>query len=151
MNKRLLALSCAACIICHQHGAVAADLGNTVGTRHFSCGVEAATLGAIQGKVLVNRGGGYETVRGATNLDCGDTVMAQRGGSAQIVYHDGCVVPVEEGAVVAVGEASPCVRLGWLEVPEIPREFLIGVGVMGAIAGAALIWGDSDSDQSLSK
>jgi hypothetical protein len=80
---------------------------------------------------------GYETVRGATNLNPGDTVMVQAGGSAQIVYPDGCVVPVEVGAVVAVGEASPCVNLGWLELPEIPKEFLIAVGVMAAIAGAA--------------
>ncbi len=126
MNKRLLALSCAACII--------------------SSVVEAATLGAIQGNVLVNRGTGYETVRGATNLRPGDTVMVQAGGSAQIVYPDGCVVPVEVGAVVAVGEASPCLNLGRLELPEIPKEFLIAVGVMGAIAGAALIWGDFDDE-----
>jgi hypothetical protein len=131
MNKRLLALSCAACIV--------------------SSGVQAATLGAIQGNVLVNRGGGYETVSGSTNLRPGDTVMAQAGGSAQIVYPDGCVVPVEVGGVVSVGEASPCLKLGWLEVPEIPKEFLIGVGVMGAIAGAAIIWGNSDSDEPVSK
>ena len=117
MNNRLLALSCAACMI--------------------ASGVEAATLRAIEGNVLVNHGGGYETVRGATNLTLGDTVTVQAGGSAQIVYPDGCVVPVEVGAVVAVGEASPCVKLGWLELPEIPKEFLLAVGVMAAIAGAA--------------
>jgi hypothetical protein len=131
MNKRLLALSCAACIV--------------------SSGVEAATLGAVHGNVLVDRGGGYETVRGATNLKPGDTVMSEAGGSAQIVYPDGCIVPVERGAVVVVTEASPCLKVGWLEVPEIPKEFLIGVGVMGAIAGAAIIWGNSDSDQPVSK
>ena len=123
MNKQLFALSCAACIV--------------------SSGVQAATLGAIQGNVLVNRGGGYETIRGATNLRPGD--------SAQVVYPDGCVVPVEVGAVVTVAESSPCLKVGWLEVPEIPKEFLIGVGVMGAIAAAAIIWGDSDSDKPVSK
>jgi hypothetical protein len=131
MNKRLLALSCAACMI--------------------ASGVEAATLGAIQGNVLVNRGGGYETVRGAMNLKPGDTVMAQAGGSAQIVYPDGCVVPVEVGAVVAVGEASPCLNLGRLELPEIPKEFLIGVGAVGAVAGATIIWEGSDNDEPVSK
>ena len=131
MNKRLLALSCAACIV--------------------ASGVEAATLGAIQGNVLVNRGGGYKTVKGATNLTPGDTVMAQAGGSAQIVYPDGCVVPVEVGAVVTVGEASPCLRLGWLERPEVPREFLIGVGVVGAVAGAVIIWEGSNNDEPVSK
>jgi hypothetical protein len=93
------------------------------------------TLRAIQGKVSITAG--YETVRGATNLNPGDTVMVQAGGSAQIVYPDGCVVPVEVGAVVAVGEASPCVNLGWLELPEIPKEFLIAVRFFAAIAGAA--------------
>jgi hypothetical protein len=63
--------------------------------------------------------------------------MVQAGGSAQIVYPDGCVVPVEVGAVVAVGEASPCLKPTWFGFPEIPKEFLIAVGVMAAIAGAA--------------
>jgi hypothetical protein len=131
MNKRLFALSCAACIV--------------------SSGVQAATLGAIQGNVLVNRGGGYKTVKGATNLTPGDIVMAQAGGSAQIVYPDGCVVPVEVGAVVTVGEASPCLRLGWRELPDVPREFLIGVGGVGAIAAAVIIWEGSDNEEPVSK
>ncbi len=80
---------------------------------------------------------GVSDGQGRDDLAPGDTVAVQEGGSAQIVYPDGCVVPVEVGAVVAVGEASPCVKLGWLELPEIPKEFLIAVGIMAAIAAAA--------------
>ncbi len=71
-----------------------------------SVAAEAAMLDLIQGEVLVNRGGGYEDVNGPTELKPGDLVIANPGGSAQVVYADGSIVPVQPGTVVTVGESA---------------------------------------------
>jgi hypothetical protein len=68
----------------------------------------AATVNPIDGQVLVNQGVGYRRVTGSTEASPGSTVVVNPGGSAQIVYPDGCVVEVQPGAVVTIQEVSPC-------------------------------------------
>ena len=70
--------------------------------------VRAATLEFVQGKVMVNHGGGYRFVSGSVNLKPGDMIVADSGGSAQLFYDGGCTVPIEPGAVVTVAELPPC-------------------------------------------
>src|SRR5438552_72808 len=67
----------------------------------------AATVTATQGQVLVNRGNGYQRVVGSTQAGTGATVVANPGGSAQVVYSDGCVVTVEPGSVYTIAPQSP--------------------------------------------
>ena len=70
--------------------------------------VRAATLEFVQGKVMVNHGGGYRFVSGSVNLKPGDMIVADSGGSAQLFYDGGCTVLIEPGAVVTVAELPPC-------------------------------------------
>ena len=71
---------------------------------------QAATLDRIEGSVLVNhRGNGYVAVV-STQLQPGDSVVANPGGRGQIFYEDGCTVTAEEGKVILIQEQSPCVR-----------------------------------------
>ena len=42
------------------------------------------------------------------NLKPGDSVMAEPGGAAKVIYTDGCQVPVQLGGVVVIGPQSPC-------------------------------------------
>jgi hypothetical protein len=69
---------------------------------------QAATV--VEGPVNVDSGWGYEAVDSGTPVQPGNSVMAQPGGSGQIVYDDGCSVPVGEGQVVLVEPQSPCVE-----------------------------------------
>lgn len=68
----------------------------------------AATVNATSGQVLINRGEGYMMVAGSTQANTGDTIVVNPGGSAQIVYPDGCVINVSPGSVAAIAARSPC-------------------------------------------
>jgi hypothetical protein len=68
----------------------------------------AATVRATGGQVLINRGEGYKMVAGTVQGGPGDTIVANPGGSAQIVYSDGCVVEVLPGSVAVINAQSPC-------------------------------------------
>jgi hypothetical protein len=68
----------------------------------------AATVNATSGQVLINRGEGYTMVAGSTQAKAGDTIVVNPGGSAQIVYPDGCVIDVSPGSVAAIAVRSPC-------------------------------------------
>jgi hypothetical protein len=68
----------------------------------------AVTVRATGGQVLINRGEGYKMVAGSVHGGPGDTIVANPGGSAQIVYPDGCVVDVLPGSVAVINAQSPC-------------------------------------------
>jgi hypothetical protein len=91
---------------------------------------QAALLQGVQGGVWVNRGDGYVTVRGATELKPGDMIMANANGGARLVYQDGCIVDVQPGSVVAVGPESPCAT-GAISM------VVGGLAIAAAAAGAA--------------
>jgi hypothetical protein len=85
-----------------------------VGVAAFLFGISAdaasfaATVNAVQGQVLISHGQGYQPVIGSAHANPGDTVVANPGGSAQIVYSAGCTVPVQPGSIVTVASQSPC-------------------------------------------
>jgi hypothetical protein len=68
----------------------------------------AATVNATGGQVLINRGEGYSMVAGSAQGNAGDTIVVNPGGSAQIVYPDGCAVDVMPGSVATIAAQSPC-------------------------------------------
>jgi hypothetical protein len=70
--------------------------------------VQAATVTAVQGQVLVNSGQGYRLVDGTTHLDAGGTVVANPGAVAHVSYPGGCQVTVEPGSVYLIAAKSPC-------------------------------------------
>ncbi len=112
----------------------------------------AATLEGLQGVVLVDRGSGYGAVQGATQLNPGDSVIVNPGGSAKVVYPDGCSVAVVPGSVVAVGAQSPCsmetgavnnqaTESGGLNMTTL---LIGGAIVAGAVTGVILLTDDDD-------
>jgi hypothetical protein len=70
----------------------------------------AATLDAVQGTVQVNSGAGFHKVSGAAQVAAGASIMADPGSSAQILYSDGCRIPVGPGSVAVVAPISPCAQ-----------------------------------------
>ena len=69
---------------------------------------QATTLDAVQGNVFVNQGAGFKPAQGGATLEIGDAVMVKAGGTASLIYADGCSTAVAVGAVVSVGAQSPC-------------------------------------------
>jgi hypothetical protein len=110
-------------------------------------GAQAAMLQEIQGVVLIDRGGGFDTIDGPTQLNPGDSVIANPGGAAHVVYSDGCNVTVQPGAVVGVEKNSPCSKKGSEQAfaggdPESgfsTTNLLIGGAVVALGAGAAVL------------
>ena len=105
--------------------------------------LQAATLEAVQGQVLVNRGSGYQFEIGPAELEPGDMLIANAGASAHITYGDGCVVPIAVGSVTTVGERSPCAAQSG-DSPSFgltPGILGIGVAAVGAGAGIAALLG----------
>ena len=72
----------------------------------------AAMVNATVGQVLVNRGQGYKQVIGSSEAAAGDIVVANPGGSGQVVYSDGCTVTVNPGSVYTIALHSPCSKDG---------------------------------------
>ena len=99
---------------------------------------QAATLRAIQGEVMVNHGQGYGTVKGETEVYPGDSVVVGPTGSAEIIYAEGCHVPVAVGAVAVVSAEPPCLTTGALNGPlSVSNSTLLTVGAV-ALGGAGL-------------
>lgn len=85
----------------------AASLIFGAGSALSSSGV--AELSAVQGKVLVNQGRGFEAVAGVVMLNAGDTVMVGEKGSAQISYLlSNCKVTASSTSVITISDAAPC-------------------------------------------
>jgi hypothetical protein len=104
----------------------------------------AATVNAISGQVLLNRGEGYRMIAGPTEASPGTTVVANPGGNGQIVYPDGCIEEVVPGTVVTVAADSPC------KAGAVPRDhwFVIGALIVGGGVGAAFLLKEKDKPAS---
>lgn len=67
-----------------------------------------ATIEPVQGDLSLNQGQGFQRVDGRVQANVGDSVMVGPGGSANLVYPDGCQVNVQPGSVVNIAPLSPC-------------------------------------------
>jgi hypothetical protein len=92
----------------------------------------AATLQSVAGTVSINHGAGYKAAGPGSEAKVGDVVMASPGARAQLVYPDGCKVPVNPGAVVTIQAESPCAG-AYAQVP--------GDNTGAYVAGALLLGG----------
>ena len=68
----------------------------------------AATVELGYGDLTINQGRGFKPMTSRTNANVGDSVMVGPGGSATVVYDDGCKVNVQPGAVTTIAPLSPC-------------------------------------------
>lgn len=101
----------------------------------------AAMVQAIGEDVFIDRGQGYASVSGPTSVKAGDVVMVTVGGSGEVIYDDGCRQAVEVGAVVVVGETSPC---GLSEAAVDNIYMYSGLVIVGAAAGIIALSDDDD-------
>jgi hypothetical protein len=102
----------------------------------------AATVDSVKGKVLINRGQGFQQVTSGAQANAGDQLMASRGGSAKLVYSDRCQVSVVPGRVVNVGRQPPCTAPSLAGLEEVPpQEGFFRDPVVPFAVGAAIGWG----------
>ena len=85
-------------------------------------GASASTVDSIKGRILLNRGDGFQVVAAPTTAKPGDKIMASPGGSAKLLYADGCAVDVRPEAVVTVGAKSPCTAPYLAGLEEAPAH-----------------------------
>jgi hypothetical protein len=100
------------------------------------------------GNLTINRGQGFKPVTAAVNANVGDSVMVGPGGSAIVVYEDGCKVDVRPGAVTTIAPLSPCASgsnaqnnnncpIGSDGRPHCEDDW-VGAAIGAALAGAGL-------------
>jgi hypothetical protein len=68
----------------------------------------AAIIEPGSGDLTINHGQGFKPITSRASANVGDSVMVGPGGSATVVYDDGCKVNVQPGAVTAIAPLSPC-------------------------------------------
>jgi hypothetical protein len=68
----------------------------------------AATIEPGQGDLSINHGQGFKPINSRVDANVGDSVMVGPGGTATVVYDDGCKVNVQPGAVTTIAPLSPC-------------------------------------------
>ncbi|WP_301101388.1 hypothetical protein [Propionivibrio sp.] len=62
-----------------------------------------ASLGDVNGKVLVNKGKGFVSAKDGMEVRTGDRVIALDKASAKVVYSDGCVTNLKENKLLTMG------------------------------------------------
>ena len=113
---------------------------------------QAATLDSIQGGVLVSRGGsGYKAVSVPTELRVGDTVLANPGGAARVVFDNGCAVSLQPGMVLTVAADPQCTSGGLKDGPVAGHGWSdyalpVGLAVVAGGAGLAIALSGGDDD-----
>jgi hypothetical protein len=89
-------------------------------------------LTSLQLPVMINQTGTY--VEAQTNMTVypGDRLMAMGGGSATVLYANGCVQSVSDNEIAQVGTPESCNTLA-----EAGTNFAVGGAAAGAVAGGA--------------
>jgi hypothetical protein len=124
---------------------VAAVLANSATAQTAT--TQTATIEPVQGDLSLNQGQGFQRVDGRVQANVGDSLMVAPGGSASLVYPDGCQVTIQPGSVVSIAPLSPCASGSFaadMGVPPpvgVPPEeggFDYGAAVFGAAFLAAV-------------
>lgn len=110
----------------------------------------SATVEVISGKVSLNQGKGFKVIATLSEAKPGDRVLVENGGSANIVYADGCTIklgdPVKR-STITIPVDPPC-GAGLLPTTgTIPPAVVTGVVVAGVVAGAVVIAASSGRDK----
>ena len=67
-----------------------------------------AKLTQLEGKVLVNNGKSFTQAQVGMPLERGYRILIPAGGSAQVVYKDGCVLPLGQNSLLTVEGKNQC-------------------------------------------
>lgn len=103
----------------------------------------AATIEPGQGSLTINQGSGFQPVNTKVDANIGDSVMVGPGGTATVVYDDGCKIAVQPGAVTTIAPISPCASGSYAQDSN-----WTGALIMGAAAGTAVGFGIYEAVQS---
>ncbi len=114
------------------------------------------TLVAVSGQVLVNKGNGFELAQPGLLLKPGDLVVANPGATAQIMYPQGCLIPVVPGQVANVVAKPNCPPLTTGVVPAAAAAAAAasagaGVSTAAVVGGSAAVAGGGAAAYALSK
>jgi len=104
----------------------------------------AATVEPGQGSLSINHGQGFQPVGGPVTAQVGDSLMVAPGGTATVLYDDGCKVAVQPDGVTTIAPLSPCASGSYAE----NSDFSWGGVAMGVLAGGALGLGVYEALQS---
>jgi hypothetical protein len=97
----------------------------------------AATIEPGQGNLSVNQGQGFQPINSRVDANVGDSVMVAPGGTATVVYSDGCKVDVQPGAVTTVAPLYPCATGSYAQDGGNAGGWIMGGAVLGVGAFAA--------------
>jgi hypothetical protein len=118
----------------------------------------AATVEPGSGDLTINQGQGFKPVTSRSSASVGDSVMVGPGGSATVVYDDGCKVRVRPGAVATIAPLSPCAsgsNAADLGIPPpVVQPYVednsvwvgVGVGLAAAAGFGVAIWRASEGN-----
>lgn len=122
--------------------------------------VAIASLSAQEGTVLVNTGDAFVTATDSQALHVGDRVMVMEGGSASVLFTDGCVLSLESGSIVDVPAMSTCAgavatvqQIGpsyaqAVGAPDYDKDNTDAAWIFGT-TGALLAWALIEGDYSI--
>ena len=99
----------------------------------------AATIEPDQGNLMVNQGKGFQPINGRVDASVGNSVMVAPGGTATVVYDDGCKVTVEPGTVTTIAPLSPCASGSYAQDPSFDWG-AVTLGVLAVGAGGLAIY-----------
>lgn len=105
----------------------------------------AATVEPGQGNLTINQGQGFQPVNSRVDANVGDSVMVAPGGTATVVYDDGCKVQIQPDSVTTIAPISPCASGSYAQDSGFNWT---GALVMGAAFGTALGVGIYEASQS---
>ena len=94
----------------------------------------AAQVTSIEGVLQVNTGSGFQKIARSTEVAPGGSVMVSPEGKAEILYSDGCRIPLGAGSVAVVAPVSPCAK--GQAVDQNDRDYT-AYYVAGGVAAAA--------------
>jgi hypothetical protein len=100
----------------------------------------AATVNSIEGPLQVNTGSGFHQVSGTTQVAPGGSVMVGPRGKAEILYSDGCRIPVTPGSVAVVAPVSPCAQGQVFPPNEDYTWYYVGGAALIAGGISCAIW-----------
>jgi len=107
-----------------------------------------ATLASLGGDVMVSHGAGFVHATSKMALRPGDKVVSMKGGSARLVYANGCSVVLTGGSTATVAKSAPCAPGASLASRDTDRTAdqggedaapFFGLGSGALVAGAAIV------------
>lgn len=109
---------------------------------------QAATLSDVTGRVLVQRGEGFQSVDNDATVRAGDRILTGEKSSVIIVYGEGCSQTVLANQSVVVMSEPPC-GSGGFELPQLDDAIIIGGSalILGGGAAIAIAAGDGGGDK----